>query len=417
MRASLPAPSRLLSKILRLTALILIAACSDTTSPSASPPVFSQQGSKLVGTGTGAVIQQGYSVSLSADGSTALVGGLGAAWVWIRSGGVWTQQGSELIGTGAVGSAYQGGAVSLSADGNTALIGGGGDNGGIGAAWVWTRSGGVWTQQGSKLVGTGAVGSADQGSSVSLSADGNTALIGGASDNAAVGAAWVWIRSGGVWAQQGSKLVGTGAVAGGSGQGRSVSLSADGNTALIGGPGDNGSIGAAWVWTRSGGVWTQQGSKLVGTAAVGSAYQGGSVSLSADGNTALVGGLSDNAGIGAAWVWTRSGGAWTQQGPKLVGTGTAVYGHQGASVSLSADGTTALVGGPKNDNSDIGATWAWTRSVGVWTQRGSKLVGTGAAGSADQGFSVSLSADGNTALVGGPLDNAAVGAAWVFTRR
>ena len=50
---------------------------------------------------------------------------------------------------------------------------------GAGAAWVWTRSGGVWTQQGTKLVGTGAVGDADQGQSVSLSADGNTAIVGG----------------------------------------------------------------------------------------------------------------------------------------------------------------------------------------------------------------------------------------------
>jgi hypothetical protein len=415
MRASLPALSRPFSKLLRLTAPFLIAACSDSTSPSANPPVFSQQGSKLVGTGAVAVAQQGYSVSLSADGNTALVGGLGAAWIWTRSGGVWTQEGSELVGTGAVGSAYQGASVSLSADGNTALIGGAGDNGGIGAAWVWTRSGGVWTQQGSKLVGTGAVGSAYQGGSVSLSADGNTALIGGSGDNGAIGAAWVWTRSGGVWTQQGSKLVGTGAV-GSPHQAASVSLSSDGNTALIGGYADNGSSGAAWVWTRSGGVWTQQGSKLVGTGAVGGAGQGWSVSLSADGNTALVGGLSDNHGIGAAWAWTRSGGVWTQQGSKLVGTGTAVYGYQGASVSLSADGRAALVGGPRDDNTEVGAAWVWTLSVGGWTQRGAKLVATGAANPPHLGNSVSLSADGKTALIGGPYDNGNVGAAWVFTR-
>jgi hypothetical protein len=47
--------------------------------------------------------------------------------------------------------------VSLSSDGNTAIVGGSGDNSGIGAAWVFTRSGGVWTQQGDKLVGSGAV--------------------------------------------------------------------------------------------------------------------------------------------------------------------------------------------------------------------------------------------------------------------
>ena len=54
-----------------------------------------------------------------------------------------------------------------------------------------------------------------------------------------------------------------------------MALSADGNTALIGGPGDNSArVGAAWVFTRSGGVWTQQGAKLVGTGAIGHARSG-----------------------------------------------------------------------------------------------------------------------------------------------
>ena len=183
-------------------------------------------------------------------------------------------------------------------------MGGLDDNSGTGAAWVFTRSGGVWTQQGSKLVGTGAVGNAGQGISVALSADGNTAIVGGSGDNSDTGAAWVYTRSGGVWTQQGSKLVGTGAV-GSAEQGRSVALSADGNTAIVGGPGDNSYTGAAWVFTRSGGVWTQQGSKLVGTGAVGNADQGYSVALSADGNTAIVGGPADNSDTGAAWVFVQ----------------------------------------------------------------------------------------------------------------
>ena len=57
--------------------------------------------------------------------------------------------------------------------------------------------------------------------------------------------------------------------------------------------------------------FSQQGPKLVGSGAVGTAAQGGSVSLSADGTTAIVGGPSDNSSAGAAWVWTRSGGVWT----------------------------------------------------------------------------------------------------------
>jgi hypothetical protein len=62
-------------------------------------------------------------------------------------------------------------------------VGGVTDNAGIGAVWVFTRSAGVWTQQGSKLVGTGVVGNAEQGQSVALSADGNTAIVGGGFEN------------------------------------------------------------------------------------------------------------------------------------------------------------------------------------------------------------------------------------------
>jgi hypothetical protein len=163
-------------------------------------------------------------------------------------------------------------------------------------------------QQGPKLVGTDAVGSG-QGDKVAVSADGNTAIVGGLLDNSYAGAAWVFTRSGGVWTQQGSKLVGTGAVAQAQ-QGYSVALSGDGNTAIVGGPSINGVNGAAWVFIRSGGVWTQQGSKLVGTGAVGAAAQGTSVALSGDGNTAIVSGGADNSSTGAVWVFTRSNGVW-----------------------------------------------------------------------------------------------------------
>ncbi len=383
---------------------------------------FSQQGPKLVGMGAAGPASQGQSVALSADGNTAIIGGpvdngfTGAAWVWTRTGGVWAQQGPKLVGSGAVATAAQGHSVSISADGNTAIVGGYADNDGVGAAWIWTRSGGVWTQQGSKLVGAGAVsGRAQQGYSVSLAADGNTAVVGGTIDNGDVGAVWVWTRSGGVWTQQGPKLVGAGAV-GESYQGHSVSVSADGNTAIVGGPGSTfGGNGAAWVWVRNSGVWTQQGPKLVGLDVIANGQPGLRVSLSADGNTAVIGRHGDNNFAGAAWVWTRSGGVWTQQGTKLVGSGASATGQQGSSVSLSADGNTLLVGG-FGDNLQFGASWVWTRSGGVWTQEGGKLVGSGASGLALQGSSVAVAADGSTAIVGGSSDDASTGAAWIFFR-
>ena len=164
-----------------------------------------------------------------------------------------------------------------------------------------------FSQQGAKLVGTGAVGTPEQGTSVALSGDGNTAIVGGPRDNSRAGAVWVYTRIGGVWTEQGTKLVGTGAI-GDALQGTSVALSDDGNTAIVGGEDDNGGAGAAWVYTRKDGVWTQPGAKLVGRGAVGAAAQGVSVALSGDGNTAIVGGPFDNAKVGAAWVFAPFAG-------------------------------------------------------------------------------------------------------------
>lgn len=263
----------------------------------------------------------------------------------------WTQQGSKLVGSGAV-NACQGTSVSIASDGNTAIVGGYCDqnSGGQGAAWVWTRSGGVWTQQGNKLVGSGAVGNfSRQGFSVRLSGDGNTAIVGGDCDNftndRCTGAAWVWTRSGGVWSQQGNKLVSYDPNA--FHQANSVSLSADGNTAIIGAPNL-----AAYVWTRSGAIWTEE-RKLVNPVETGVGF-GFSVSLSADGNTAFVSGVN---GEGGAWVWTRTGGLWTQ-GPNLVGSGAVGIAAYGWCVSLSAYGNTAIVGGWQ-DNNRAGGAWVF----------------------------------------------------------
>ena len=100
----------------------------------------------------------------------------------------------------------------------------------------------------------------------------------------------------------------------------------------------------------------QQGPKLVGTGASGNAAQGFSVSLSGDGNTAIVGGPADcgkrpvqACGFGAAWIFTRLAGVWSQQGGKLGEGGpypAEFPARIGSSVSLSGDGNTAIVGGP-----------------------------------------------------------------------
>ncbi len=168
---------------------------------------------------------------------------------------------------------------------------------------MFTRSGGVWSQEGDKLVGSGENGAGAFGWSVALSGDGNTAAIGGPNDSSLVGAAWVFTRSAGAWTQQGSKLIGSGET--GAGRfGNSVALSSGGDTILTGGVADDASVGAAWVFTRSGASWIPQGSKLGASDELGAGKFGISVALSADSGTALIGGLADNTGAGAAWAFT-----------------------------------------------------------------------------------------------------------------
>ena len=388
-------------------------------SPLPASAQFTELGPKLVGSGNVGASSQGFSVAVSGDGNTAIVGApsdnssTGAAWIFVRFGSSWVQQGPKLVGTGAVGAARQGICVGISGDGNTALVGGVNDNAGAGAAWVFTRSAGIWTQQGPKLVGSGAIGAANQGQCLTLSADGNTALIGGANDNGGLGAAWIFTRNGGSWSQYGSKLVGSGAV-GPAGQGAAVALSGDGKTALVGGLSDNAGAGAAWIFDQSGGFWSQQGPKLVGTGAIGPADQGLSVALSADGNTAISGGDSDNSGVGAAWVFVRTSNGWTQQA-KLIGSGAGGSSpQQGFSVALSASGNTAVEGGPA-DNLSSGAVWVFTRTGSTWSQAGPKLIGGGSTGHSSLGFSVALSPSGTTLVAGGVNDHANNGATWVFT--
>jgi hypothetical protein len=142
--------------------------------------------------------------------------------------------------------------------------------------------------------------------------------------------------------------------------------------------------------------FAQQGSKLVNGSAVGLASQGTSVALENGGHTPIIGGANDNSGTGAVWVDTPPPPA----AAKLVGTGAVGNAQQGMSVALSkCCANTLIVGGPHDNPSDgnnlataSGAAWIFSRSgIGVWSQQGSKLVGTGAVESAQQGAQQGMS--------------------------
>ena len=363
----------------------------------------------------------GLSVTLSADGNTLAIGGgndnssIGAIWVYTRTGGVWVKQKKiSPAGGDYIGAPLFGYSVSLSADGNTLAIGGPGDTGNIGATWVYTRTGGVWTRQ-RKISPAGGDYSGPNpsfGYSVSLSTNGNSLAIGGIGDNG-IGATLVYTRTGGVWARkQKISPAGDDYIGPNPSFGNSVTLSEDGNTLVIGGIGDNSDIGAIWVYTRTGDAFVRQ-QKLSPGDNIGNSKFGNSVSLSANGNSLAIGGPSDTGNIGATWVYTRTGGVWVKQ--QKISSGDNIGNSQfGYSVTLSADGNSLAIGGI-GDNGNIGATWVYTRTGGVWVRQRKISPAVGDFGTNPAvGYSVSLSANGNSLAIGGPSDAGNIGAIWVY---
>ena len=283
-------------------------------------------------------------------------------------------------------------------------------------------------QQQGKIQASDAQATDEFGYSVSISGDGNTAIIGAYQEDDTgfvyeAGAAYIFTRSGGTWTQQQKIQASDRQV--GDRFGHSVSLSSDGNTAIIGAYREDtggSEAGAAYVFTLSGGTWTQQ-QKIQASDAQAYDEFGHSVSLSSDGNTAIIGAYQeDDTGFvyeaGAAYIFTRSSGTWTQQ-QKIQASDIQAGDYFGYSVSLSSDGNTALIGAYREDtvDTDAGAVYVFTLSGGTWTQQ-QKIQASDAQASDNFGYSVSLSSDGNTAIIGAYREDTVdtdAGAAYIFT--
>jgi hypothetical protein len=420
-----------------LSCLLLIATGAAAAPP--APPDFSidallaklaLQQAELTATDGGAGDAFGRAVAL--DGDTALIGAYlhspggktnaGAAYVFTRSGASWTQQ-AKLVAADGVANDRFGHAVALSGD--TALIGAPLTSSGgklrAGAAYVFTRSGTVWTLR-QKLTATDGAAEDTFGSSVAVSSQG-TALIGAESHDvsglADAGAAYVFtlLAARPVWIQQAELNATNGAA--GDRFGTSVALA--GETALVGAPthGVAGELvnGAAYVFTRTAGAWAQQQMLTASDGAAQVSSFGHAVALAGD--TALVG-APNHAGVGkdddgAAYVFTRSAGAWTQQ-QMLAASDGAFSDEFGDDVALSGD--TALIGVPSRDTGGLtssGAAYVFRRVAGAWTQQ-PPLTAPDAVAQDSLGWAVAVS--GETALVGAPHRAATThpggGAAFVF---
>ena len=378
----------------------------------------------------------GRSVSLSADGNTAIVGAwlssvsstfAGAAYIFTRSGSTWSQQ-QRLLASDIQATDYYGVSVSISNDGNTAIVGSAyEDTGGTdaGAAYIYTRSGSTWSEQ-QKIVASNAGGNDRFGESVAISGDGDTVIVGAPFEdtgNSNGGAAYIFTRSGSTWSQQ---TILTASDAGNTDNlGWSVYISNDGNTAIAGAPYHNTSgntnSGAAYIFTRSGSTWSQQ-QKIVASDPQMDDNFGISVSISGDGNTAIAGARyedTNGSNAGAAYIFTRSGSTWSQQ-QKIQSDDIQAGDEFGISTALSGDGDTAIVGAHWEDTTadKAGSAYIFTRSGSTWSQI--KKLNASNAGQSDRfGFSVAISNDERTAIVGSEFEDTGasnVGSAYIFVQ-
>ena len=303
---------------------------------------------KLTASDAAAFGQFGGAVSISGD--TAIVGADGAAYIFTRSNEVWSEQ-AKLSASDIEERDRFGESVFISGD--TAIVGASGDDdfgSSSGAAYIFTRSGGgVWSEQ-AKLTASDAAAGDLFGFSVSISS--NTAIVGARADDdtgASSGSAYVFTRSGTTWSEQAKLTASDGA----EGDEFGFSVSVSGDTVIVGAFGDDdgfgSDFGAAYIFTQSGGgVWSEQ-AKL--TASDSDVEDNFGFSVSISGNTAIVGSESDDddAGInsGAAYIFTQSGGVWSEQA-KLTASDAAAGDLFGFSVSIS--GNTAIVGAESDDD-------------------------------------------------------------------
>jgi hypothetical protein len=309
----------------------------------------------------------GSAVALSADGRVAAIGApdnnnrqgttrTGATYVFVRTGRLWRQQ--QRLRTPAK-AWYFGNAVALSRTGDVVLVGSWFANGGYaagkGAAYVFARKKDRWREQ-QELDASDAAPSDGFGTSVALSPDGRTAVVGTPYPNRGpsqgTGATYLFSEHGSEWRQD-QELTAPGPAAGRFGQ--SLSISANGEVILIGAPGTLG-LGSAYLFARFGSTWEQTQSLQPSVAPFGFGF---SVALSGRGRIAMIGALiAPGVATGAAYVFTQSHGSW-QRSQTITRPRDPGRNNFGWAVALSTRGDVALIGAPLTNN-DTGAAYVFT---------------------------------------------------------
>ncbi len=305
----------------------------------------------------------------------------------------WIEQGKLQSSDGEPGD-YFGNSVAI--DGNYAIVGVYNDEGGVGSAYAFIRIGNSWIED-QKLVPSDGEPGDYYGDSVALSGD--YAIVGSRGDGSSTGSAYVYKRSGDSWVED-QKLVGSDAEAGDY-FGSSVAI--DGNYAIVGAYGDDNNTGSVYVYNNSGSVWIEEIKLIAPDFATGD-YFGSSVSI--DGNFVIIGAFGDDDYSGSAYILEVCC-YWKWREKVNTSSGLPYFGW-----SVAIDGNYAIVGAPgKPDSSSTGSAFVFNRDGNRWYEQ------TNWSGEKNGDYhGISVSIDGNYAIVGAYGDENSNGSAYIFNR-
>ncbi len=288
----------------------------------------------------------------------------GAAYIYINQGGLWVEQQKLTASDGATDDVF---GLSVAIYQDTVVVGALNNDGPAGrdqgAAYIFVRQGGVWSEQ-QKLTASDATTDDFFSNSVAIHQD--TLVIGEISDEGPggtlQGAAYVFVNQGGVWTEQ-QKLT---ASDGGAFDLFSNSVAIYQDTVVVSavlGDGPAGrDQGAAYIFVRQGGVWSEQQKLTAIDGAAGDVF-GNSVAMHQD--TMVIGASGDD-GVGgprqgSAYIFMRQGGFWTEQ-QKLTASDGAAGDFFGNSVAVEGDYlVVGSIGDDLTGGFDQGSVYAFTR--------------------------------------------------------
>lgn len=347
-----------------------------------------------------------FGADAAIDGTTAIVGAPfiqqlastpGSATVFVLSGGEWVMQ-QELVAAGVTDVNAFGIAVAI--DANVAVVGATLAQEGVGAVYVFRRSGTSWAQE-QVLVPESASDGDEVGISVAVDAD--TIVFGARGDDevdSGAGAAYVYVRNGGTWEFQ-QKLLPSGTTGDDENDEFGTSVDIFGNTVVVGSPTDDEAgldAGSAFVFVREAGVWSEQQQLLPNDSA---AFDCFGEDAGIWGETVVVGsnfGEGDTENSGSAYIFTRTGSTWSQQA-ELLASDPAPLDLFGNAVDICGD---TVVVGARQDNIQRGSCYVFTRDIKKWMES-AKLTASDSEFRDQLGSSVAVS--GETVLVGAQGDD------------